>query len=292
MTDAWNTADIPSQAGRVAIVTGATSGLGLECARALAIAGAEAVIAARDMAKAARVMTDIHQTHPHADVECRQLDTARLAGALMQASASHKHLALKYQRLGRWTRCDRPLKGREAASDPRALKPIRDPRDEDVSAFALQDSDPPAISSSILIMCHSPGHGGSWPGLACVLFNAWLCSRRSGVRVPSLTLAHPLEKGLVSTDFVRVAASHLWSEVPVVPLRYTTWSYYGVRHARWGSSARPQVVTRMPAPRLRDTGLHDSGLPELQGRRGARGGRGRQMRAGWLGRRLLLTAGG
>jgi NAD(P)-dependent dehydrogenase (short-subunit alcohol dehydrogenase family) len=145
MTDAWNTADIPSQAGRVAIVTGATSGLGLECARALAIAGAEAVIAARDMAKAARVMTDIHQTHPHADVECRQLDTARLAGALMQASASHKHLALKYQRLGRWTRCDRPLKGREAASDPRALKPIRDPRDEDVSAFALQDSDPPAI---------------------------------------------------------------------------------------------------------------------------------------------------
>jgi NAD(P)-dependent dehydrogenase (short-subunit alcohol dehydrogenase family) len=79
MTDVWTTADIHSRPAGFAIVTGATIGLGLECARALAIEGAEVVIAARDMIKAARVTTDIHQTHPHADVECRRLDTARLA---------------------------------------------------------------------------------------------------------------------------------------------------------------------------------------------------------------------
>jgi NAD(P)-dependent dehydrogenase (short-subunit alcohol dehydrogenase family) len=44
----WTAADIPSQAGRVAVVTGATSGLGYHTARALARAGAEVVLAVRD----------------------------------------------------------------------------------------------------------------------------------------------------------------------------------------------------------------------------------------------------
>ncbi|MBK3422872.1 SDR family NAD(P)-dependent oxidoreductase, partial [Methylobacterium ajmalii] len=44
----WTTALIPPQAGRRALVTGATSGIGYEAALALAGAGAEVVIAARD----------------------------------------------------------------------------------------------------------------------------------------------------------------------------------------------------------------------------------------------------
>ncbi len=36
----WTTAQVPSQAGRLAVVTGATSGIGLETARALAARGA------------------------------------------------------------------------------------------------------------------------------------------------------------------------------------------------------------------------------------------------------------
>ncbi|AGZ44698.1 SDR family oxidoreductase [Actinoplanes friuliensis] len=44
--------DIPSQAGKIAVVTGANSGVGLETARRLAAAGAEVVLAVRSPAKA------------------------------------------------------------------------------------------------------------------------------------------------------------------------------------------------------------------------------------------------
>jgi NAD(P)-dependent dehydrogenase (short-subunit alcohol dehydrogenase family) len=49
----WTAADIPDQSGRIAVVTGANGGLGLETARALAAAGAHVVMAARDQEKAA-----------------------------------------------------------------------------------------------------------------------------------------------------------------------------------------------------------------------------------------------
>ncbi len=48
----WTAADMPRLDGRVAVVTGANSGLGLVCARALAGAGATVVLACRDLARA------------------------------------------------------------------------------------------------------------------------------------------------------------------------------------------------------------------------------------------------
>ena len=55
----WTAADIPSQDGRIAVVTGATSGLGYQTARALAHAGAEVVLAVRDGERVERVRAEV-----------------------------------------------------------------------------------------------------------------------------------------------------------------------------------------------------------------------------------------
>jgi NAD(P)-dependent dehydrogenase (short-subunit alcohol dehydrogenase family) len=75
----WTTADIPPQAGRLAVVTGSTSGIGYEAALALARAGARVVIAARDETKGNAAIAAIRRVHPDANLTFRLLDTALLA---------------------------------------------------------------------------------------------------------------------------------------------------------------------------------------------------------------------
>lgn len=70
----WTAADIPSQAGRTAVVTGANGGLGLETARALAAAGAHVVMAVRNQDKAAAAASDIRRGVPDASLELVALD--------------------------------------------------------------------------------------------------------------------------------------------------------------------------------------------------------------------------
>ena len=72
----WSRADIPDLSGRSAVVTGANGGLGLETARALAGAGAEVVMAARNQSKAREAEEDIRAGQPDAKLELIPLDLA------------------------------------------------------------------------------------------------------------------------------------------------------------------------------------------------------------------------
>ena len=74
----WTTADIPDQTGRVAVITGANTGLGFETAAALAGRGARVVLAVRDVAKGGAAAGRISAASPNADVAVRELDLTSL----------------------------------------------------------------------------------------------------------------------------------------------------------------------------------------------------------------------
>lgn len=74
----WTTKDIPDQSGKLAIVTGATGGLGLETALALAGAGADVILAGRNPAKGRAAEVLIRGRHAKADVRFEIVDLASL----------------------------------------------------------------------------------------------------------------------------------------------------------------------------------------------------------------------
>jgi NAD(P)-dependent dehydrogenase (short-subunit alcohol dehydrogenase family) len=76
---AWTAHDIPTQRGRLAIITGATGGLGFETALELAGAGAQVVLTGRDASKGVIALEKIRAVHPAAVVRYETLDLASLA---------------------------------------------------------------------------------------------------------------------------------------------------------------------------------------------------------------------
>ena len=72
----WTISDIPDLTGKVAVVTGANGGLGLETAKALAGAGAHVVMAARNQDKADAARHEILADHSDASLEIVELDLA------------------------------------------------------------------------------------------------------------------------------------------------------------------------------------------------------------------------
>ncbi|QFS89653.1 Rhamnolipids biosynthesis 3-oxoacyl-[acyl-carrier-protein] reductase [Mycobacterium sp. THAF192] len=79
MSPKWTAADVPDQTGRVAVVTGANAGLGLETAAVLAERGARVVVAVRDLGKGEKAVGEITRRTPNADVALQQLDLSSLA---------------------------------------------------------------------------------------------------------------------------------------------------------------------------------------------------------------------
>ncbi len=74
----WTAAEIPDQSGKQAIITGANSGIGFHAARHLAKAGAEVILACRDMGKAEAARQRIVGETPSAKVITAWLDLASL----------------------------------------------------------------------------------------------------------------------------------------------------------------------------------------------------------------------
>lgn len=75
----WSTRDIPDQSGKVFVVTGANSGIGLEATVALAGKGALVVMACRSADKAKGAADRVLAKFPHALLDVRSLDLASLA---------------------------------------------------------------------------------------------------------------------------------------------------------------------------------------------------------------------
>jgi NAD(P)-dependent dehydrogenase (short-subunit alcohol dehydrogenase family) len=82
----WTTDDIADLTGRVAVVTGANTGLGLETARELAAKNATVVLAVRDLSRGESARADIAAGVPDADVSVQALDLASL-DSIRSASA-------------------------------------------------------------------------------------------------------------------------------------------------------------------------------------------------------------
>lgn len=79
MAEKWTSEQMPDQAGRTAVVTGANSGLGLVTARELARAGADVVVACRDTGKGEAAAGSIREAVPAAAISVEALDLASLA---------------------------------------------------------------------------------------------------------------------------------------------------------------------------------------------------------------------
>lgn len=75
----WSEADIPNLAGKIAIVTGSTSGIGRETARAIAEKGGHVIMAVRNLEKGNSVADVLRSRAPDARIEVRHLDLSDLS---------------------------------------------------------------------------------------------------------------------------------------------------------------------------------------------------------------------
>src|SRR5258706_2837461 len=87
-------AEIPSQLGRTAVVTGATGGLGYETALALAKAGAEVILTGRDDQKGQSAIEKIGREVIGAKLSYEHLDLANLASIADFARRMHTRQSL------------------------------------------------------------------------------------------------------------------------------------------------------------------------------------------------------
>jgi NAD(P)-dependent dehydrogenase (short-subunit alcohol dehydrogenase family) len=99
----WTVESIPDLSNKIAIVTGANSGLGYETALGLAAKGAQVIIASRDAKKGQEAVSKLQATRPRGQVSFMALDLANLAAIRQfaeQYSQQYKTLDLLINNAG------------------------------------------------------------------------------------------------------------------------------------------------------------------------------------------------
>ena len=99
----WSAADAGDLTGRVALVTGANSGIGYETTRVLAVHGAHVIMACRDREKAARARDKLESQLDRSSLELLDLDLSDLASVRAAAErvvAQHARLDLLINNAG------------------------------------------------------------------------------------------------------------------------------------------------------------------------------------------------
>jgi NAD(P)-dependent dehydrogenase (short-subunit alcohol dehydrogenase family) len=99
----WTSDDAPDQHGRLAVVTGANTGLGFQTAQVLAARGASVVLAVRDIEKGKHAAARIADTAPGANVTVQHLDLTSLESiraAADQLRAKHPRIDLLINNAG------------------------------------------------------------------------------------------------------------------------------------------------------------------------------------------------
>jgi NAD(P)-dependent dehydrogenase (short-subunit alcohol dehydrogenase family) len=97
MSARWTTDDVPAQQGRLAVVTGANTGLGFETAQVLAARGASVVLAVRNIEKGKQAAARIAAAAPGATVTVQELDLSSLdsvRAAAAELRAGHPRIDL------------------------------------------------------------------------------------------------------------------------------------------------------------------------------------------------------
>jgi NAD(P)-dependent dehydrogenase (short-subunit alcohol dehydrogenase family) len=103
MSQKWTAADVPDQSGRIAVVTGANSGLGYDTAAVLADKGAHVVLAVRNIDKGKEAVDRIKAASPNAVVTLQELDLSSLDSVRKAADelrAAHPRIDLLINNAG------------------------------------------------------------------------------------------------------------------------------------------------------------------------------------------------
>ncbi len=113
----WNEDNVPDQSGKVVLVTGANSGIGLEASRVLSKQSAHVIMACRSIDKATRARAELEESHPNVSLEVLPLDLAdfnSVKQAARQVLEDHKRLDILINNAGiMWVDLSRTAQGFE-----------------------------------------------------------------------------------------------------------------------------------------------------------------------------------